>query len=284
MKTISDIKSARNTVQNWKKDGYTIGLVPTMGFLHEGHASLIEKAVKENDKVVVSIFVNPIQFAPNEDFDKYPRDLQKDSDLCEKLGADLIFAPTATEMYPSKIYTKVDVESLGDNLCGAKRQGHFSGVCTVVSKLFNIINPDRAYFGQKDAQQLAIIKKMVDDLNFDIEIVPCEIVREPSGLAMSSRNSYLTDSQKNSALIISKSLNEALEVLKFGERDAQKVKNIIEQKIKSEPLAKIDYIEIVDLQSLKSVTKIQDDILVAVAVFIGKTRLIDNFVFKMERE
>ncbi len=283
MKTINNIKETRQIISQWKKDGYTIGLVPTMGFLHEGHASLIKKAVEDNDKVVVSIFVNPIQFGPNEDFDKYPRDLKKDSDLCQNLGADLIFAPTVSEMYASKIYTSVDVETLGNNLCGAKRQGHFSGVCTVVSKLFNIIKPDKAYFGQKDAQQLAIIKKMVDDLNFDIEIVPCDIVREPSGLAMSSRNSYLTDLQKNSALILSKSLNMAQQSLKSGERDAEKIKNLILQNIKSEPLANIDYVEIVDLQNLEPVEKIKGDILVAIAVFIGKTRLIDNFVFKMER-
>ncbi len=282
MKTIYNIKDTKQIISQWKKGGYTVGLVPTMGFLHSGHASLIKRAVAENDKVIVSIFVNPIQFGPNEDFDKYPRDIEKDCDLCEKLGVDLVFAPTTKEMYPSEIYTKVNIEKLGDNLCGAKRQGHFNGVCTVVTKLFNITTPNKAYLGQKDAQQLAIIKKMVDDLNFDTEIVPCDIVREPSGLAMSSRNAYLTDAQKESALILSKSLHKALESLNSGERSAVKIKKLIEQKIQSEPFANIDYVEIVDFKTLAPVEKINNDVLIAIAVYIGKTRLIDNFVFKME--
>jgi len=282
MKTVDNIKDTRQIINQWKNQGYTIGLVPTMGFLHDGHASLIKRACKENDKVVVSIFVNPIQFGPNEDFENYPRDFKKDCDLCRELGVDLIFNPKAEEMYPSEINTRVDIEKLGDNLCGAKRKGHFSGVCTVVTKLFNILTPDKAYFGQKDAQQLAIIKKMVADLNFNVEIIPCEIVREDDGLAMSSRNSYLTEPQRKAALILSESLNVAKESLIKGERNAETIKKLIEQKIQSEPLAVIDYVEIVDSETLVSVKEISNDILVAIAVKIGKTRLIDNFGVKME--
>lgn len=274
------IKDAREMAESWKLQGLSIGFVPTMGYLHDGHRSLIEKGRRENDRVVVSIFVNPIQFGPNEDFAKYPRDIDRDMEICSKAGADLVFAPEASEMYPSRILAYVDVEDLGDGLCGAKRPGHFRGVCTVVAKLFNIIMPDRAYFGEKDAQQLAIIKRMTQDLNFKTEIVPCPIVRQPDGLAMSSRNSYLSSEERTAALIIPKSLSLAQSALFNGERDAGAIKRIIVEEISREPLARIDYVDVVDALTLKTIDRIQGSVLVAVAVYIGRTRLIDNFSFK----
>lgn len=274
---VKTIREVRNQVQEWKKEGLTIGFVPTMGYLHEGHGSLIKKASSENDRVVVSIFVNPIQFGPNEDFETYPRDLEKDKELCKINGASLIFAPEASEMYPSKASTFVNVEGLTEGLCGEKRPGHFRGVCTVVSKLFNIVAPHRAYFGEKDAQQLAVIKKMVLDLNFDIEIIGCPIVREADGLAKSSRNTYLSSEERKAALVLSKSLTKAKEVIKAGEKDTEKIKNIIASVINDEPLARIDYVEIVDSLTLKQVDEICNTVLVAIAVYIGKTRLIDNY-------
>lgn len=279
--TVKTIKEVRDQIKIWRKEGYSIGLVPTMGFLHEGHQSLIEKAHKENDKVVVSIFVNPIQFGPNEDFETYPRDLEKDQDTCNKAGANLIFTPAVEEMYSSTSATNVHVENLTTGLCGAKRPGHFDGVCTIVSKLFNIVSPDKAYFGEKDAQQLAVIKKMVLDLNFDIEIIGCPIIREKDGLAKSSRNTYLSADERNAALILNKSLNKAKESLKSGEKSASSLKQIIIKEISTESLAKIDYIEIVDSTLLTSVKTIDSSILVAIAVYIGKTRLIDNFIYNI---
>ena len=207
MKIATTVLETRNTVKNWRKEGYTVGLVPTMGFLHEGHASLIKKCREQNDKVVVSVFVNPTQFGPNEDLEAYPRDLEKDKTLCESLGADLILHPEPSEMYQNP-KTYMNIEGLSDNLCGKSRPIHFKGVCTVVSKLFNIVAPDRAYFGQKDAQQLAIIKKMVQDMNFDVEVVGCPIVREEDGLAKSSRNTYLSDEERKAALCLSKSVKK----------------------------------------------------------------------------
>ena len=203
MQVTKTVKETREIVKAWKKEGLTVGLVPTMGFLHEGHASLIKRAREENDRVVVSVFVNPTQFGPNEDLEAYPRDFERDSTLCESIGADLIFHPEPEDMYDSPC-AYVSIEKLSDNLCGKTRPIHFRGVCTVVSKLFNIVSPDRAYFGQKDAQQLAIIKKMVKDLNFDIEIVGCPIIREEDGLAKSSRNTYLNTEERKAALCLSK--------------------------------------------------------------------------------
>lgn len=283
MKIENSIHETRQVVWQWKKNGQSIGFVPTMGFLHEGHASLIKKARQENDKVVVSIFVNPIQFGPNEDLANYPRDLERDCALCKELGADLVFTPQAEEMYPEGRVTYVDIEQLGLHLCGAKREGHFRGVCTVVSKLFHIVTPDRAYFGQKDAQQFVIIKRMAQDLNFPVEIIPCDIVREDDGLAMSSRNAYLTQEQRKAALILSQSLNEAKVQFKDGERDLSAIKKQIQEKLQSEPLAVIDYVEIVDLESLTPIKEASNEMLIAIAVFIGKTRLIDNFVYRMEK-
>lgn len=276
------VQEVRNVTANWKKRGFSVGLVPTMGYLHPGHISLIERARKENDMVVVSIFVNPIQFGPNEDLDKYPRDMAHDREVCEKAGAELIFAPQPSEMYPCENLAFVDIRGLGDGLCGAKRPGHFRGVCTVVSKLFNIVLPDRAYFGEKDAQQLAIIKRMVKDLNFGTMIVSCPIVREPDGLAMSSRNLYLSPEERKAALSVSRSLSAAKELMRKGEKDAVKIRETIVAGISAEPLARIDYAEIVDSADLSPVQRIEKPVLAAVAVYFGKTRLIDNFTFEGE--
>ena len=280
MKILGTVNEVRSLVKEWKSQGLKVGFVPTMGYLHEGHKSLIDKAVKENDKVVVSIFVNPIQFGPKEDLASYPRDLERDSKLCEDAGASAIFHPEKEEMYFDDFCTHVDIEGLSDGLCGKSRPIHFRGVCTVVSKLFNIVNPDRAYFGEKDAQQLAIIKRMVRDLNFDIEIVGCPIVREEDGLAKSSRNTYLSSEERKAATILSKSLALGKKALESGERDSEKVKKIIIDNKNTEPLAKIDYVDIVDSLSMAEVNKIEKTVLVAMAVYIGKTRLIDNFTFE----
>ena len=274
------IKEVREVIGNWKKRGFSVGLVPTMGYLRPGLISLIERARKENDMVVVSIFVNPIQFGPNEDLDTYPRDMTHDREVCEKAGAELIFAPQPSEMYPSENFAFVDIKELGDGLCGAKRPGHFRGVCTVVSKFFNIVLPNRAYFGEKDAQQLAIIRRMVKDLNIGTEIVSCPIVREADGLAMSSRNLYLSPEERKAALSISRSLSAAKELMRKGEKDALKIRETIVAGISAEPLARIDYAEIVDSADLSPVQRIEKPVLAAVAVYFGKTRLIDNFTFE----
>ena len=279
MTEVLKISEIRGIIKAWKDKGFSIGLVPTMGFLHDGHLSLIQRARKQNDKVVVSVFVNPTQFGPNEDFDAYPRDIKKDLQRCESAGVDVVFAPAVADMYPSENKVYIDVEELGNGLCGAARPGHFRGVCTVVAKLFNIVKPDRAYFGEKDAQQLAIIKRMVYDLNFDVEIISCPIVREPDGLAMSSRNAYLSQQERAAALILSRALGEAKQLLLSGERDSRAAKQLMTDMISNEPLARIDYIEIVDAMSLVPVEIIKQPVLVALAVYIGKTRLIDNFTF-----
>lgn len=279
MKVIKKIDELKDVLKDYKKEGKTIGLVPTMGFLHKGHASLIKKAVEENDIVVVSDFVNPIQFGPNEDLESYPRDINADSKLCEDLGADFIFNPEPSEMYHDK-KAFVDIEGLSDNLCGARRAGHFRGVCTVCTKLFNIVGPNRAYFGQKDAQQLSIIKKLVFDLNIPVEIVACPIVREEDGLAMSSRNTYLSADERKAALCLSKAIFEGEKMAKEG----ASVKEVLEKMkeiISSEKLAKIDYISAVDLETIKNVDNFNKDTLVAIAVYIGKTRLIDNFIYEV---
>ena len=277
MKLVTSIDELRKEVKEWKKSGLTVGLVPTMGFLHEGHKSLIHRAVAENDKVVVSNFVNPSQFGPNEDYESYPRDQKKDFVLCENEGAAIMFAPTPEEMYcDPKAY--VAINDLSEKLCGKTRPIHFKGVCTVVSKLFNIVTPDRAYFGQKDAQQLIIIKKMVKDLNFGIEIVGCPIIREADGLAKSSRNTYLNDEERKAALCLSKSIKKAKELIAGGNVDAVSVVNEMKAVINEEKLAKIDYVEAVSEETLEPVEKLSKGNLVAMAVYIGKTRLIDNFI------
>ena len=272
------VKEVREQVKAWRKEGLSVGLVPTMGYLHEGHASLIKKAVEDNDRVVTSIFVNPTQFAPTEDLEAYPRDMEKDSKLCETLGVDLIFHPEPEEMYAPDFCTWVDMDVLSKTLCGKSRPIHFRGVCTVVSKQFHIVTPDRAYFGQKDAQQLAIIRRMVRDLNMDIEIVGCPIVREEDGLAKSSRNTYLNEEERKAALILSQSIFLGQKMVQEGETDAAKIKAAMVEKIQSEPLARIDYVEIVDGLSMQPVDTVQSPTLAAIAVYIGKTRLIDNFI------
>lgn len=278
MKIAVTIKEVREQVKEWKKQGLSVGLVPTMGYLHEGHKSLIDRAVAENDKVVVSVFVNPMQFGPTEDLESYPRDMDRDAALCEDAGADLIFHPEPSEMYEDDFSSFVDMNTLTGGLCGKTRPIHFRGVCTVVAKLFNIVTPDRAYFGQKDAQQLAVIRHMVSDLSYGIEIVGCPIIREEDGLAKSSRNTYLNPEERKAALILSQSLNEGKKLVEAGEKDASKIKKVITDKINTEPLAKIDYVEVVDWKTLEPVETIEGTILTAIAVYIGKTRLIDNFI------
>ena len=278
MKTVKTIEGVREYIKEWRNEGLSIGFVPTMGYLHEGHISLIHRAC-ENDRVVVSIFVNPMQFGPKEDLASYPRDLESDSRLCEESGVDLIFTPESEEMYESDFCSYVDMSVLTEELCGLSRPVHFRGVCTVVSKLFNIVAPDRAYFGEKDAQQLAIIKRMVRDLNFNIEICGCPIIREKDGLAMSSRNTYLKEGERKAALVLSRSIQLGKKILADGEKDAAVLVKVMKEYIEKEPLARIDYLKVVDAVSLKQVEKIDKAILVAMAVFIGKTRLIDNFTF-----
>ena len=277
MELVTTVEEVRSRVKQWKKEGLTVGLVPTMGYLHDGHKSLIDRAVKENDRVVVSDFVNPTQFGENEDLGSYPRDIERDSKLCEEAGATLIFHPAPEEMYAPDYCTFVDMNKLTDVLCGKTRPIHFSGVCSVVSKLFNIVTPDRAYFGQKDAQQLAVIRRMVRDLNFGIEIVGCPIVREPDGLALSSRNTYLNTEERKAALVLSQALKLGKDMMESGETDAVKIRKAMVEHIEKEPLARIDYVEIVDADSLESVQKIENKVLTAMAVYIGNTRLIDNF-------
>ena len=284
MKIVNTINEVREAVKAWHKQGLTVGLVPTMGYLHEGHASLIARASKENDRVVVSDFVNPIQFAPNEDLASYPRDIDRDAKVCEENGADIIFHPTPEEMYHKDFSTFVDITGPSEELCGKSRPIHFRGVCTVVSKLFLIASPDRVYFGQKDAQQLAVIKRMVRDLNFDIEIVGCPIIREADGLAKSSRNTYLSPEERKAAVILHKALEKGKELVLNGEKSAKAVIDTVTQVINSEPLAKIDYVQVVDFPNIKVVEDINGDILTAVAVYIGKTRLIDNFIIENGKE
>lgn len=279
MKILMTIAEVREIVKEWKRQGLTVGLVPTMGYLHNGHKSLIKQAHEENDKVVVSIFVNPIQFGVNEDLDAYPRNLEMDTKLCEDAGVDVIFHPLATEMYFKDFCTYTDMESLTHNLCGMSRPTHFRGVCTVVNKLFNIVAPNKAYFGQKDAQQLAIIKRMVRDLNIDTDIIECPIVREEDGLAISSRNSYLSAEERKAALVLSRALAQGKKILEEGERNAIAVVDTMKGIIEKEPLAKIDYVKIVDSDTLEDVEFVEKKVLVAMAVFVGKTRLIDNITF-----
>ena len=281
MKVVKTIKEVREIVAAWRKEGLTVGLVPTMGYLHEGHQSIIRKSAEQNDRTVVSVFVNPIQFGPTEDLECYPRDLERDKKAVEEAEGDLIFNPEPSEMYPGHFTSFIDTTETTELLCGAVRPIHFRGVCTVVGKLFNIVMPNRAYFGQKDAQQLATIKRFVRDLNFNIEIVPCPIVREEDGLAKSSRNTYLSDEERKAALILSKSLAKGREAIENGEREAKKVIEIITKSLQSEPLARIDYVEAVDFENVQRIEMLKGEVLVAIAVYIGKTRLIDNFIVKL---
>lgn len=278
LKIVHTIREVREYVSQWKKEGLSVGFVPTMGYLHEGHQSLIKKSVEENDRTVVSIFVNPMQFAPTEDLESYPRDLDADAQVCEKTGADLIFNPEPEEMYKDGFCSFVDMIGPTAELCGKSRPIHFRGVCTVVSKLFNIVMPDKAYFGQKDAQQLAVIKRMVTDLNIPVEIVGCPIIREADGLAKSSRNTYLNEEERKAALILSKTVFMGQELIKGGLRNSKELIALMKKNIESEPLAKIDYVEVVDFDNISIKDTISDNTLIAMAVYIGKTRLIDNFI------
>ena len=280
MQVTKTIKETREQIREWKRAGYSIGLVPTMGFFHEGHASLIKKCREENDKVVVSVFVNPTQFGPNEDLEDYPRDFERDCALCENIGADLIFHPEPEEMYQDAC-AYVSINTLSDTLCGKTRPIHFKGVCTVVSKLFNIVTPDNAYFGQKDAQQLAIIRKMVKDLNFDIRIVGCPIIREEDGLAKSSRNTYLNPEERKAALCLSQAVKKGQAIIAKG-CSSESVLKEMRAIVESEPLARIDYISVVDALTMQPVEQVDRDVLVAMAVYIGKTRLIDNFSYEVQ--
>lgn len=280
VKTKAELKTALSELRRGHK---TVGFVPTMGFLHEGHISLVSRARAENEVVVVSIFVNPTQFGPNEDFESYPRDLERDSELVKSAGCDLVFAPEPEEMYPKPYMTYVDVTGgLTDKLCGASRPGHFQGVATVVTKLFNLVNPTRAYFGQKDAQQVAVIEQMVSDLDMTVNIIPCPIVREADGLALSSRNTYLTEEERKEALVLSESLFWAKAQIEAGERSADALQTGIVKHIETAPSAVIDYVQIVSAKTLEPVTELMGDVLIALAVKVGKPRLIDNMRFEVK--
>lgn len=273
------IAQVRAQVAAWKKEGLTIGLVPTMGYLHEGHASLVDEAVRQCDRVVASDFVNPTQFGPNEDLEAYPRDFDRDCALLEEHGCAMVFHPAVEEMYAPGAATYVEILSdMPKQLCGKTRPIHFRGVCTVVSKLFNIVTPDKAFFGQKDAQQLAIIRQMVRDLSYGIEIVGCPIVREADGLAKSSRNTYLSEAERQAALVLSESVFLGQKMVAEGETDANKIVAAMTEHIQAQPLAKIDYVSAVDGVTMDPVDRIAGTVLVAMAVYIGKTRLIDNFI------
>ena len=274
-RTVEEVKAQ---VREWKKQGLSVGLVPTMGYLHEGHQSLIKRAVAENDRAVVSVFVNPIQFAPNEDLETYPRDLEADCSLCESTGAAMVFHPDPSEMYHDDFTTFVDMTGVTAELCGKSRPTHFRGVCTVVNKLFNIVTPDKAYFGQKDAQQLAVIRRMVRNLNMNVEVVGCPIIREADGLAKSSRNTYLSAEERKAALVLSRAIFAGEKMIKDGERDGDKVLAAMRAIIEAEPLARIDYAEMVRWDSIEIHHTVDCPVLTAIAVYIGKTRLIDNFI------
>lgn len=275
--TVEDVKSQ---VRQWKKEGLTVGLVPTMGYLHEGHESLIKRAVAENDRVVVSVFLNPTQFAPNEDLASYPRDFEADTKLCEGAGAALVFHPEPSEMYAEDACTFVDMTAVTKELCGKSRPIHFRGVCTVVNKLINISMADRTYFGQKDAQQLAVIRRMVRDLNMNVEVVGCPIIREADGLAKSSRNTYLSEEERKAGLVLSQAVMLGQKLVAEGEKSAAAVTGAMSELISAEPLAKIDYVSMVSWDSIEPVETIEGPVLVAMAVYIGKTRLIDNFIYE----
>ena len=280
MEIARTVEEARRIVRGWKKEGLEIGLVPTMGYLHEGHGSLIAAARKENARVAVSIFVNPTQFGPNEDLARYPRDFERDSALCEKMGADLIFHPEPEDMYQGA-QAFVDIGLLASTLDGAARPGHFRGVCTVVSKLFNIVQPDRAYFGEKDAQQLAIIKKMAFDLNFGVQVIGCPIVREDDGLAKSSRNTYLNAAERAAAPVLYRAIQHGKSIIKKG-IPSQQLADAMKTVLATEPLAQTEYVAVVDAMTMQPVDTIDRPVLVPLAVRVGSTRLIDNFSFAPE--
>ncbi len=283
MEIITSVQALKEQIKKAKRQGQTIGLVPTMGYLHAGHLALMKRAREENDKVIASIFVNPLQFGPGEDFTYYPRDLDQDSARAAGAGVDWLFTPSVAEMYPQGFEaqcTFVEVKGLTSGLCGASRPGHFRGVATVVSKLFHLAEPDKAYFGQKDAQQIVVIRKMVQDLNMNVTIVSVPIVRESDGLALSSRNVYLNTAERQAALVLSRSLKMAAELLASGIRNSKQILNHMADLIRQEPLAAIDYLVSVDAEDLQSVAVINRPVLIALAVKIGKTRLIDNIIWR----
>ncbi|MCK4759234.1 MAG: pantoate--beta-alanine ligase [Candidatus Aminicenantes bacterium] len=282
MKTITRTEEMHEAVLEEKSHGRSIGFVPTMGFLHEGHLSLVRESVRRADVTVVSIYVNPTQFEPKEDFRQYPRDIHRDTELLKNEGVDYLFLPDNQEIYPEGYKTYVEVHDLQDKLCGRSRPGHFRGVCTVVLKLFNTVNPDMAFFGQKDAQQAIILKRMAQDLDLGVKIEVVPIVREEDGLALSSRNSYLDQEERRAALVLSKSLEEARVMVQNGERDSGQIIDRMKEMIGREPLAKIDYVEIVDMENLDPVQKIENKALAALAVFVGKVRLIDNAILQVK--
>jgi pantoate--beta-alanine ligase len=281
MKTVHTIVEMRRLLDEARHAGRTIGLVPTMGYFHEGHLSLMRRAKVENDLVVASLFVNPIQFGPGEDLSRYPRDLERDERLAAGAGVDLLFYPEVAEMYPEGFQTTVQVGALAQGLCGASRPGHFQGVATVVLKLFQIVAPHRAYFGEKDAQQLRVIRRMALDLNLRLEVIGCPIVREADGLAMSSRNVYLKPEERRAALVLYRTLNRAGELIASGTRDAEALRGHLLKVIAGEPLAILDYLAIVASETLQPLEQLEGEVLIALAVKIGSTRLIDNMTFVM---
>lgn len=282
MKTFAKIGEIKTEIKRQRAEGKSIGFVPTMGFLHEGHLSLVRESLRKTDCTVVSLFVNPTQFGPQEDFEDYPRDLERDADILEKEGVDVVFVPDQNEMYPQSYKTYVEVQDLQDKLCGSSRPGHFKGVCTVVLKLFQIVDPDTAFFGQKDAQQALILKRMVRDLNLSVDIDVLPIVREVDGLALSSRNVYLNAEERKAALCLIKGLKQAEQMIKKGERKSSQIIQTIQQIINSEPMARMDYVEVVDLDNLDPLDKIKGEALIALAVYVGKIRLIDNMIVILE--
>jgi pantoate--beta-alanine ligase len=281
MKIIRDIHEMQRTALTLREKSISIGVAPTMGYFHDGHLSLMRRAKHENDICVVTLFVNPTQFGKNEDLSKYPRDEQRDAAMAESVGADILFTPPPEAMYPAAYQTYIEVEEVSKPMCGESRPGHFRGVATVVTKLFMLTQPNRAYFGLKDYQQCQVIRQMTEDLNIPVELVFCPIVREPDGLAMSSRNVYLSKEQRRAATVLSKSLDNARRFVEQGQRDAAKVRDFVKMQILAEPLAAIDYVEAVDAQSLQPIGEISHPMLVAVAARFGNTRLIDNIVIEV---
>ena len=284
MEIISSCEKMQELAKTWQKEGFVVGLVPTMGYLHEGHLSLAQAARKKCDIVVMSIFVNPTQFGPNEDFAVYPRDLAHDTKLAQSVGVDYIFHPQAEDMYPEHYSTYVQVEGLTETLCGKARPGHFRGVTTVVSKLFHLVLPQMAFFGQKDGQQVAVVERMVKDLNFPVTIVRVPIQRQSDGLALSSRNIYLSEEEKKQATVLSRSLRMAQKAAQNGEKNAAALKELIYQEISRQDLAKIEYVEIVDAVTMQPVTELKEQVMIALAVRFGKTRLIDNIMIPQNCE
>ncbi len=281
MRTIKSIRSMQKLAERWRRRGKSIGLVPTMGALHQGHLSLIRRSARENDLTVVSIFVNPMQFGPGEDFDHYPRQFKKDRELAEKAGADVVFLPSRSDIYPEKFGTVIDPGAIAEILEGKARPGHFRGVATICVKLFNIVKPHRAYFGQKDAQQLAVMMRLVEDLNLDLKIIPCRIVRSPQGVALSSRHAYLDHNDLAKAEAIYRSLLEARRMIKAGIRDIEKIKRKIRSIVESRPPLKLEYVSLNSWPDLGPVRELQGRVLISLVAVIKKTRLLDNIIIKI---